>query len=194
MKCSCNNDLIIQFSNDKLYIQACNNSQNFIPKYQGLPESTNESNEESNQIVRFMQQFTNKNLDQNSFKQIFEFNANSQSHFKMSIDNDNNFRIMSSQQPIINQCICQHELKKQKKQKQKAKQPQPKPTIEKTQENSDSKTSQKQSKAHSQVNEEIRIFEDKIRSYTSDIDESKKKSLNLPQEWIKRLGTQKKKK
>jgi len=39
------------------------------------------------------------------------------------------------------------------------------------------------------VNEDIRIFEDKIRSYTSDIDESKKKSLNLPQEWIKRLGT-----
>ncbi|CAK76720.1 unnamed protein product (macronuclear) [Paramecium tetraurelia] len=194
MKCSCNNNLIIQFLDDKLYIQTCNNSQNFIPKYQGLPEPINEGNEENNQIVRFMQQFSNKNLDQNSFKQIFEFNANSQSHFKMPIDNDNNFRTMSSQQPIINSCICQHHQKKQKKLKQKAKQPPPKPTIEKTQENSDSKASQKQSKAHSQVNEDIRIFEDKIRSYTSEIDESNKKSLKLPQEWIKRLGTQKKKK
>ncbi|CAK80803.1 unnamed protein product (macronuclear) [Paramecium tetraurelia] len=176
----------------RLYVD--NNSQNFIPKYQGQPEPINESNDENNQILRFMQQFTNKNLDQNSFKQIFEFSPNSQSLFKMPFDNDNNFRFISSQQPIINQSVYEQEQKKQKKQKQKAKQPQPKQTIEKAQENSDSKTSQKQSKAHSQVNEDIRIFEDKIRSYTSDIDESKKKTLNLPLEWIKRLGTQKKKK
>ncbi|CAD8090969.1 unnamed protein product [Paramecium sonneborni] len=113
-------------------------------------------------------------------------------HFKMSIDNDNNFKIMSSQQPVINQCICQHEQKKQKKQKNKAKQLKPKPDVEKSQENSDSKTSQKQSKIHSQVNEDIRIFEDKIRLYTSEIDESKKKTLNLPIKWIKKLGTQNK--
>ncbi|CAD8154154.1 unnamed protein product [Paramecium octaurelia] len=193
MKCSCNNDLIIQIQDDKLYIQTCNNQQNFIPKYQGLSEPINESNEENNQIVRFMQQLLIRILIKillNRFLSSMQIVK----HFQMSFDNDNNFRIMSSQQPMINQCICQHNQKKEKKQKQKARQPQPKPTFEKTQENSDSKASQKQSKAHSQMNEDIRIFEDKIRSYTSDIDESKKKSLNLPQEWIKRLGTQKKKK
>ncbi|CAD8079932.1 unnamed protein product [Paramecium sonneborni] len=175
MKCSCNNDLIKQFSDFNLYIQTCKNQQ-LIIKCQGSPETINES----------------KNLEQNPFTQIFEFNANSQCHFKMSIDNDNNFRIMSSQQPVINQCICQHEQKKQKKQKNKAKQPKPKLDVEKSQENSDSKTTQKQSKIHSQVNEDIRIFEDKIRLYTSEIDESKKKTLNLPIKWIKKLGTQNK--
>ncbi|CAD8159641.1 unnamed protein product [Paramecium pentaurelia] len=196
MKCICKNkpkDLIISIKDDNIIFQTCNDTQNVIHKFQGFYDFSDNSDND-NQIIRLMSQISNNNIDKNSFKQILEINTNCSNHSKIFINNETNFRLVNSTQSTSTSSPTIKETKKKKKQKPKNNETQPKSQVEKSKQISDSKNSSKQTKFCSLVNEDIRIFEEKIKQYTSEIDDSQKIVLNLPQDWIKKIGLQKKKK
>ncbi|CAD8155972.1 unnamed protein product [Paramecium pentaurelia] len=193
MKCFCKNkpkDLIISIKDDNVIFQTCNNTQNVIHKFQGFYDFS-DSSDNDNQIIRLMSQISNKNFDKNSIKQIIEINTNCSNHSKIYINNETNIQLVSSSQSTSTSSPTLREPKKKKKQKPKNKEIKPKSEVDKPQQISDSKN---QSKVCSLGNEDIRIFEEKIKQYTSEIDDSQKIVLNLPLEWIKKFGVQKKKK
>ncbi|CAK78199.1 unnamed protein product (macronuclear) [Paramecium tetraurelia] len=198
MKCFCKNkpkkDLVISIKDDNVIFQTCNNTQNVICKFQGFYDFS-DSSDNDNQIIRLMSQISNKDFDKNSFKQILEINTNCSQDSKLFINNETNFRLVSSTQSTSTSSPTLTEPKKKKKQKPQNKKSQPKSEVEKKpQQISDSKNQTKQNKVCSMENEDIRIFEERIKQYTSEVDDSQKIVLNLPLEWIKKFGIQKKKK
>ncbi|CAD8078098.1 unnamed protein product [Paramecium sonneborni] len=189
MKHACQEFFIIQDNN--FVLQTSNEFQNIIQKFQCFKDFCDN---DDNKIIRLMSEISNQNLNKNTFKQILERNINCSNHNLKIINNETNFRLVSSTQffPINNQ--TSKEPKKKKNQKSKNDETQPKSEVEKSKQISDSKNSLKQSKVCCVANEEIKIFEEKIKQYTSEMDDSQKIVLNLPPEWIKKFGIQKKKK
>ncbi|CAD8163253.1 unnamed protein product [Paramecium octaurelia] len=119
MKCICNSkskDLIISIKDDNVVFQTCNNTKNVIRKFQGLFDF---SDSNVNQIIRLMSQISCKNIDKNSFKQILEINTNCSNHSEMFINNDTNFRLVSSTHSTSANSPKIKETKKKKSKNQK---------------------------------------------------------------------------
>ncbi|CAK82546.1 unnamed protein product (macronuclear) [Paramecium tetraurelia] len=212
MKCICKNtskDLIISIKDDNVVFQACNYC---IFHGQAMTNKTLSVNfkvvmilvivvimiiKQFDQCLRSHVRILIRILSNKSLKQILIVQMQywfSIQHSKMFINSDTNFRLVSSTHSTSANSPTIKETKKKKKQKPKNNESQPKSEVEKSKQISDSKNSSKQTKYCSLVNEDIRIFEEKIKQYTSEMDDSQKIVLNLPQEWIKKFGIQKKKK